>query len=137
MEHDPIAFRREQETVAQLIHQVSSGRSGTDQVCSLHIGIRLPGQVRHEDPTKVIEVLFVLWEYFREVGSLGWMWESNITSTSQGGPHRIIFSVPAMVSASLELVCSLRGVAESAFHASDGVICCVLVSSVVSPRLIV
>eukprot|EP00439_Symbiodinium_sp_Y106_P085523 s633_g28.t2 len=63
LEHDPIAFRREQETVAQLIHQV-----------------------RHEDPTKVIEMLFVLWEYFRE-----------------GGPHRIIFSVPAMVSASLEL----------------------------------
>ncbi|CAE7296965.1 VPS35A [Symbiodinium pilosum] len=63
LEHDPIAFRREQETVAQLIHQV-----------------------RHEDPAVLIDMLFVLWEYFQE-----------------GGPHRIIFTVPAMVTAVLQL----------------------------------
>eukprot|EP00434_Breviolum_minutum_P006544 symbB.v1.2.005777.t1/scaffold289.1/size287290/22 len=57
LEHDPVVFRKEQETMAQLIHQM------------------------------VFEMLSMLWEYFQ-----------------QGGPHRIIFTVPAMVAAVLQLV---------------------------------
>lgn len=64
LEHDPVVFRSEQETMAQLIHQV-----------------------REEDPKKVFEMLSMLWEYFQ-----------------QGGPHRIIYTVPAMVAAVLQLV---------------------------------
>ncbi|CAJ1383529.1 unnamed protein product [Effrenium voratum] len=43
LEHDPAAFQSEQETVAQLIHQV-----------------------RHEDPSTVFQMLKLLWEYFGE-----------------------------------------------------------------------
>lgn len=64
LEHDPVVFRTEQETMAQLIHQV-----------------------RQDDPKMVFEMLSMLWEYFQ-----------------QGGPHRIIYTVPAMVAAVLQIV---------------------------------
>ncbi|CAJ1462238.1 unnamed protein product [Effrenium voratum] len=63
LEHDPAAFQSEQETVAQLIHQV-----------------------RHEDPSTVFQMLKLLWEYFGE-----------------GGPHRVVHTVPAMLAAVLRL----------------------------------
>ena len=64
LEHDPIAFRREQETVAQLIHQAGCKDLRTNFMP------KCPAQVRHDDPAVVIEMLFVLWEYFQKVGQL-------------------------------------------------------------------
>ncbi|CAK9070393.1 unnamed protein product [Durusdinium trenchii] len=72
LEHDPLVFRTEQETMAQLIHQV-----------------------RQDDPKVVFEMLSILWKHFE-----------------QGGPHRIVFTVPAMVAAVLELARRAGGHAE-------------------------